>query len=454
MNNRQAAELVCGTGTQDALPAQRLILFTRYPVAGRAKTRLIPALGAEGAARLQRRLALRAVRAAEALQCSGGAALEIHVSDADEARVRHWLGDRFQIRPQVEGDLGHRLAAAFDQSFRSGSKATAIIGSDCPELSAAVLCEAFARLRDWPVVFGPTKDGGYYLVGMRQPVPELFCGISWGSSSVLGESLRIIEQLGLRAALLPVLEDIDRPEDLSVWSRIVAAEESHLDSVSVIVPALNEGQGIGATVTSARDGLARQIIVVDGGSSDETSKRARENGAVVLASSPGRARQMNAGAVKAHGDVLLFLHGDTILPPGYSAAVLEYLKRPGIAAGAFRFGVAESFPGRRLLELGANLRSHWLQRPYGDQALFLRRSLFEELGGFADLPILEDYELVGRLKRQGRVALLPIAALTSGRRWRRLGLVRVSLINLWMIIGYHLGWPPTRLASFYRAQKT
>src|SRR5205823_4743139 len=144
-------------------PAQ-LILFTRYPVPGRVKTRLIPKLGAEGAARLQRRLTLRSLRCAEALQGTRPVALQVHFNGGTVAQVQHWLGDRLHIESQSEGDLGQRLVSAFDRSFNSGSQATVVIGSDCPGLTPAILEEAFARLSDYPVVLGPATDGGYYLV--------------------------------------------------------------------------------------------------------------------------------------------------------------------------------------------------------------------------------------------------------------------------------------------------
>lgn len=431
-------------------PAGRLILFTRYPQPGRVKTRLIPVLGPEGAARLHRRLTLRAVRTAETLAASLGALLEIHCADATEAQARHWLGDRLTICPQAEGDLGRRLASAFARSFQQGAPATVVIGSDCPGLDGRILAEAFARLREDPVVLGPARDGGYYLVGLRQPLPELFSGISWGSARVLAESLAILQKLALKPALLQPLDDMDRPEDLSLWRRLLEAEEAECGSVSVIVPARNEAQQIAATLASAMAGAPLELIVVDGGSRDETVARSRQAGATVLFSSAGRARQMNAGAVKARGAILLFLHADTLLPPGYCSAATDIFRDPGVAGAAFRFALAETFFGGKIIDWSTNLRSRWLQRPYGDQGLMIRRALFEELGGFPDLPILEDYEMVRRLRKCGRIKTSKLAAVTSGRRWRRLGFVRTTLINKRVILGYRLGWPIERLAALYR----
>ena len=431
------------------IASAQLVLFTRYPVSGQVKTRLIPKLGAQSAARLQRRLTLCALRCAEAVQASQHIGLQLQFDGGTTAQVQHWLGDRLDIQPQTQGDLGRRLACAFDQSFRDGAQATVIIGSDCPGLTPEIIREAFARLKEHQAVLGPATDGGYYLIGLRSPVPELFRGISWGSDRVFAESLEILRRLGIQPALLPPLNDIDRPEDLPSWYRI-AAEELQLRTLSVIIPALNEAEYIGPTVRSVALGKPREIIVVDGGSSDDTVQHACEAGATVLRSAAGRARQMNAGASKARGDALLFLHADTIMPENYCSAVTGQLRQRGVAAGAFRFAVAEAFPGKRFLEWSTNLRSRWLQLPYGDQGFFVRRSLFEELGGFADFPILEDYDMVRRVRKYGQVITLPQVAVTSGRRWKRVGFMRTTLLNQCVLVGYRLGWSPQKLAATYR----
>ena len=428
---------------------QRLILFSRYPVPGKVKTRLIQALGAEGVAGLHRRLTLRTLRTAETLCVTRGVELEIRFDSGSEVAMRHWLGDGKLFRPQGEGDLGERMSRAFEESFRKGASATVIIGADCPGLNSELLSAAFDALSTNRVVLGPANDGGYYLIGLSCATPEIFRGIGWGTDAVFADSLRILARSDIKPALLECLDDIDRPEDVGAFRAIVEKEETDLRRVSVIIPALNEGENIRATVASAREGRPHEILVVDGGSADDTVQRARDGGAILIQSQPGRAKQMNAGAARASGNVFLFLHADTVLPRDFVSAISDALRERNVMAGAFHFRINSRFAGKWLVEWTTNLRSRWWQMPYGDQGLFLRRSVFEESGGFADLPFMEDYEFVCRLRRRGRIITLKQSATTSGRRWQRLGFLRATLINKRMIAGYHLGQPATKLAKIY-----
>lgn len=179
-------------------------------------------------------------------------------------------------------------------------------------------------------------------------------------------------------------------------------------------------------------------------------KIARDEGAHTIPSAPGRARQMNAGAARATGDILLFLHADTHLPANWTEPVLKAMAQKRVAAGAFRFQIRGDFRGKLVTEVTTNWRSHWLKSPYGDQALFLRRSLFEELGGYADMPIMEDFELVRRLRRHGRIVTLHEATTTSGRRWEKRGFLKTTLINHAVVHGYRLGVSLDTLLRLYR----
>ncbi len=219
--------------------------------------------------------------------------------------------------------------------------------------------------------------------------------------------------------------------------------------ISVIIPTLNEADEIAETLASTHGASDVEVIVVDGGSQDKTVKVARSCGATVIASPPGRARQMNAGAAVAEGEVLLFLHGDTRLPRGFDDYVRQTLARPGTVAGAFELSVDGDLVGLRIMERLVNLRSRRLQLPYGDQAIFLSAALFWDMGGFPNMPIMEDIELVRRLRRQGRIVTAPVGILTSARRWEEIGILRATLINYTIPLAYYLGVSPSRLARWY-----
>ncbi|MBU0484560.1 MAG: TIGR04283 family arsenosugar biosynthesis glycosyltransferase [Proteobacteria bacterium] len=221
-------------------------------------------------------------------------------------------------------------------------------------------------------------------------------------------------------------------------------------AISIIIPAINEEANIAAAIKAAAQGPVAEIIVVDGGSTDQTITNAKRAGAMVLSAPPGRANQMNTGARAATGDILLFLHADTILPLGFGPQVRDALNNHEIMAGAFRLKIEDTATGIRCIEMMANFRAKYLQMPYGDQAIFIRTEIFQRAGGFPEQPFLEDFALIRKLRRQGKIALLEMAVRTSARRWQDLGVVRTTLINQLVIIGYFLGVSPDSLRKLYR----
>ncbi len=220
-------------------------------------------------------------------------------------------------------------------------------------------------------------------------------------------------------------------------------------NLSVIIPVLNEAETIAQTLQHLQ-APAVEIILVDGGSSDPTVAIAKERGAkVILSAEPGRAIQMNTGAKYATAETLLFLHADTELPKNYRQLVQETLAKPKTVAGAFQLKIKGQNPLLRLIEKGVNARSRFLQMPYGDQGIFLKKETFENIGGFPLLPIMEDFQLVLTLKKQGSVRLAAGPVLTSARRWEKLGVIKTTLINQRVIIGYFLGISPKQLKQWY-----
>jgi rSAM/selenodomain-associated transferase 2 len=219
--------------------------------------------------------------------------------------------------------------------------------------------------------------------------------------------------------------------------------------LSVVIPALNEVGSIADAVRSAAAGGA-EIIVVDGGSSDGTPESAAAAGAIVLHSSPGRARQLGAGAGRARGEAVLFLHADSVLPPGWSRGVEAALADPGVAGGCFRLRFDPSSPALAVEAWGVRLRVALFGLPYGDQALFVRRQLLERIGGVPQVPIMEDLDLARAIRREGRLARLPLEVTTAARRYRAHGALRTVLRNLLAACAWGLGLDRERIATWYR----
>ena len=218
--------------------------------------------------------------------------------------------------------------------------------------------------------------------------------------------------------------------------------------LSIIIPARNEAACIGATVRRARMAKGSQVIVVDGQSDDKTTLIAQSAGATVLTSPPGRAWQMNHGATHATGDTLVFLHADTLLPRGFDKHIRATLSQQEVVAGAFQLRINARRRSLRFIETMANLRSHHLQMPYGDQALFLKADIFRQIGGYQELPVMEDYEMIRRLRQRGQVRTCQALVRTSARRWLTHGVCRTTFAHQLMIVGYHLGVSPRRIAGW------
>lgn len=274
-------------------------------------------------------------------------------------------------------------------------------------------------------------------------------------------------------------------------------------TVSIIIPVLNEAAIVKQTLERLQQHCEIEIIVVDGGSRDNTVAIAQQKSVntsiarqsvgggtplegtveggyarestepigsksceagrwrnapsslsvkVITVVGQSRAAQMNAGANIARGDILLFLHADTRLPPNFVSLAIETLAQPGVIAGAFELAIEGTHKSLRWVERLVKMRSHLLSLPYGDQAIFISKSAFLKLEGFADLPIMEDFELIERAKTQGKIAIAPAAVTTSNRRWQKLGVWQTTLINQLIIAGYYLGVSPVTLANFYRSR--
>ena len=227
--------------------------------------------------------------------------------------------------------------------------------------------------------------------------------------------------------------------------------------ISVIIPTLNAertlAHTLAALVPAVVDGIVQEAILVDGGSTDETRAIAEAAGTHLIEAPPGRGTQLDAGAHQARGDWLLFLHADSVLEPGWAEEAKSFMERVeggrrGQAAASFQFALDDDGIMPRLIESLVGLRCHLLALPYGDQGLLISRNLYNRLGGFRPLPLMEDVDLVRRLRRR-ELVMLKSRAVTSGERYRREGYLARSLRNLGCILLYYLRVPPRVLARLY-----
>jgi len=425
----------------------RLIIFGRYPVPGNTKTRLIPALGPVGAARFQKHLTEKTLHRATSFAARHKTTIECCFEGGTPRKIHRWLGHAPMVTSQPTGDLGRRMRSALFTALNAGHRRVILLGTDIPGLTVQILKEAFDALLKYDIVLGPSMDGGYWLMGLKRPI-DLFQDIEWSTPRVLEQTLSRARRLNLTVHVLKSLWDVDTPEDFKKWR---PQENFPVIFLTVVIPTLNEEDHIRRSLSMAINREV-EVIVVDGGSTDRTVREAEHLGARVIHSLPGRARQQNCGAAFARGENLLFLHGDTLLPEKYITEVFDTLMARGTVLGAFRFKTDFHRPLMRLVELVTHLRSKYLRLPYGDQGIFMKKSIFEKAGGFPVVPIGEDLSLVRHLIKheKAQVMITKGAAVTSGRRWKTHGPLRTTWINQQMLAGMALGISPETLFRLYK----
>jgi len=409
--------------------------FARAPVLGRVKRRLAATEGDPEALRIYRLLAEDVHAVLLEAQSHGDLDLVTCLADGredgPEARtLSAWLPGARALWAQGEGDLGARMDRALGRALAQGASAAAVVGTDVVGLTPAWLEQAWAALATADVVLAPTPDGGYGFLALKRPAPALFRDIPWSTPQVAAATRAAARAAGFQLVELNGLRDVDTAADL----------EGVLPLVSVLVPVLDEMPRLAPRLqalvaAAAPHGRAVEIVVADGGSKDGSLEAARalsqrSPGLHTLATRAGRGTQLKAAAEAARGRWLWTLHADADVAPGTLERVLAHARR-GSHPWAFsktRIDAPGLFYG--VVGVLTEIRARWLRLPYGDQGVLVKRSLYERVGGYADVPLMEDVLLAGQLSRFAAPACLGGRLTLDGRRWKRHGLARVALGNL------------------------
>ena len=226
---------------------------------------------------------------------------------------------------------------------------------------------------------------------------------------------------------------------------------------SIIIPVLHESEIINALIQHLQrleSTYNFEIIVVDGSIQKDTITAITDQGVITLVSAQGRGRQMNIGAAVAHGEILIFLHADTQIPKNALQLIQKVFAQPGCDGGAFTLDIDSKNPILKMIALLSSIRSQLMRIPYGDQVIFLRKTYFEHIGGYTDIPLLEDVELMQRIKKSGgKIRILPDKVVTSARRWNEQGIAYTTLLNILILVLYFCRFPPSKLQKWHRYTK-
>jgi uncharacterized protein len=441
-----------------------ICVFAKPPVPGRVKTRLAPLLGSGGAAELAKALLQDTWDSVSALPWAK------RVLASTEGGLQDFLRGPVEIWLQGQGDLGARLENISRRAL-SDHPSVISIGADSPGLPVKYLDQAREALNRADAVVGPSEDGGFYLLGLRKCPTGLLSGIPWSAPTTCLETIAKLQAAGLTVYILDDWFDVDTSQDLERLSTLITTKQIEAPKTkhfletyawrwadvqpircSVIIPTLNEREFLPQTLRAlAEHQWIHEVIVADGGSTDGTREwLAAQNFAHVVDAPAGKGNQINRGAQAASGDVLLILHADCQLPLDSGERIASALQSQTVAGGCFQVRFNASRPrSLKLVAAGINFRCRVAKAATGDQGIFVRRRIFELVCGCPNWPLFEDVDLVRRIKKVGKFAVLRSRLLVSPRRHLARGVFRTVVLIYGLRLAFWLGVSPFTLKKWF-----
>ncbi|CUX31206.1 TIGR04283 family arsenosugar biosynthesis glycosyltransferase [Clostridium sp. C105KSO13] len=449
---------------------EAILIFTRIPVPGHTKTRMMPYLSEKECAQLH----ICFLKDIERECQKTGRDLYVFFTPEGKQNILFPIfGRTVKYREQKGGCLGERMKNALEAVFREGYRACILIGTDIPELRASYLENAFEKLRTRDVVLGATSDGGYYLIGMKQLYTAAFENQTYGHETVFENTVEALKDKNISIDYVPQLSDLDRPGDLQEFTEryrnSVSCRKRFLNrqgetysentrkfilshrKISIIIPTYNEEK----TITHIQKQLEPikdkcEIIFADGGSTDKTLEKIKKEFKIIR-TKKGRGCQMNAGAKASHGDILFFLHCDSCLPPN-TLEQIRYVTKKYRVGG---FGVAFASPNFFMLtcRIISNYRMKVRGIIFGDQGMFIERKLFLEMEMFPEIPLMEDYQFSLDLKkRREKIGMTTNRIYTSDRRYPKGTIPKLRLMGKMYSLRrrYRKGESVEKIAEEYR----
>ncbi|MBQ6440538.1 MAG: TIGR04283 family arsenosugar biosynthesis glycosyltransferase [Mogibacterium sp.] len=446
-----------------------LIVFTREPEPGKTKTRLMPYFSPEQCAELHRCM-LKDI--GKEMKRADADLVVAYTCEEGETPsfLRGALGRNTLFIRQRGENIGFRMQNAIEDVLSLGYSKAVLIGTDIPELKSETIDASLTLLASYDVVLGPTCDGGYYLIGMKAVHPEAFNVEVFGVSSVFDETVSSIKKAGLTVGKTDTYADMDIPDDLDGFRTRMRRDArlrrsntgrflAEKAKISVIVPVYNEAAEIRNMMRQLMPYREEcEIIIVDGGSTDNTPDIIHECtgealGAVrILKDARSRAVQMNAGAKASTGDILFFLHCDSVLPARFTEEIRRVMTVNDWGCFRVKFSSLNFFMLTNCII--SNHRALCRRIPFGDQGIFIDRHLFFEAGQFPEMPLMEDYEFSLRMKCRKDIKGPGMTQKTLTTSARRYGKGTISIfrteMQMWKLrYMYRKGVSTDRLRSMY-----